>query len=96
MLLEPYFLVADEPVSMLDVSVPADILNQLLDLRDTFGMAILFITHDLAVARYVADRITVMHLGKFVEIGETEQIISRPEHSYSRELLAHILPVGNE
>lgn len=96
MLLEPDFLVADEPVSMLDVSVRADILNQLLDLRDTFGMAILFITHDLAVARYVADRIAVMHLGKFVEIGETEQIISRPQHSYSQELLAHTLPVGNE
>lgn len=96
MLLEPDFLVADEPVSMLDVSVRADILNQLLDLRDTFGMAILFITHDLAVARYVADRIAVMHLGKFVEIGEAEQVISRPQHAYSRELLAHTLPVGNE
>ncbi len=96
MLLEPDFLVADEPVSMLDVSVRADILNQLLDLRDRFGMAILFITHDLAVARYVADRIAVMHHGKFVEIGEAEQVIFNPQDEYSRELLANTLPVGNE
>jgi peptide/nickel transport system ATP-binding protein len=96
MLLEPDFLVADEPVSMLDVSVRADILNQLLDLRDRFGMAILFITHDLAVARYVADRIAVMHHGKFVEVGDAEQVIFNPQDEYSRELLAHTLPVGNE
>ncbi|HWV34237.1 MAG TPA: ATP-binding cassette domain-containing protein [Thermomicrobiales bacterium] len=96
MLLEPDFLVADEPVSMLDVSVRADILNQLLDLRDRFGMAILFITHDLAVARYVADRIAVMHNGKFVEVGETEEIISNPQDPYSRELLSNTLPVGTE
>ena len=69
MLLSPEFLVADEPVSMLDVSVRADILNQLLDLRDEEGMAIVFITHDLAVARYIADRIAVMYLGMFVEVG---------------------------
>lgn len=96
MLLEPDFLVADEPVSMLDVSVRADILNQLLDLRDRFGMAILFITHDLAVARYVADRIAVMQFGTFVEVGEAEQVIFNPQHAYSRELLANTLPVGNE
>jgi len=93
MLLEPQFLVADEPVSMLDVSVRADILNQLLDLRDTYGMAIVFITHDLAVARYVADRVAVMQHGKLVEVGETEQIIFNPQHEYSRELLAHTLEV---
>lgn len=96
MLLEPDFLVADEPVSMLDVSVRADILNQLLELRDRFGMAILFITHDLAVARYVADRIAVMHFGKFVEIGDAEQIIANPQDPYSQELLANTLPAGNE
>lgn len=96
MLLEPDFLVADEPVSMLDVSVRADILNQLLDLRDRFGMAILFITHDLAVARYVADRIAVMHVGKFVEVGDAEQIIANPQDPYSQELLANTLPSGNE
>jgi oligopeptide/dipeptide ABC transporter ATP-binding protein len=96
MLLSPDFLVADEPVSMLDVSVRADILNQLLDLRDNDGMAIVFITHDLSVARYIADRIAVMYLGMFVEVGAAEEIISSPRHPYSRALLSNTLPVGNE
>jgi len=96
MLLSPDFLVADEPVSMLDVSVRADILNQLLDLRDTDGMAIVFITHDLSVARYVADRIAVMYLGMFVEVGPAEEIIANPRHPYSRALLSNTLPVGDE
>lgn len=96
MLLEPIFLVADEPVSMLDVSVRADILNQLLDLRDRYGMAILFITHDIAVARYVASRIAVMYLGTFVEIGPADEVIDNPEHPYTKALLSHTLPVGDE
>jgi oligopeptide/dipeptide ABC transporter ATP-binding protein len=95
-LLEPDFLVADEPVSMLDVSVRADILNQLLDLRDREGMAIVFITHDLSVARYIADRIAVMYLGMFVEIGTAADVIDRPEHPYSQALLSHTLPLGDE
>jgi len=96
MLLAPDFLVADEPVSMLDVSVRADILNQLLDLRDHDGMAIVFITHDLAVARYIADRIAVMYLGMFVEVGAAEEVIANPRHPYSRALLSNTLPVGDE
>jgi peptide/nickel transport system ATP-binding protein len=96
MLLSPDFLVADEPVSMLDVSVRADILNQLLDLRDDEGMSIVFITHDLSVARYIADRIAVMYLGMFVEVGPAEQIIAAPKHPYSRALLSNTLPVGDE
>jgi len=96
MLLEPDFLVADEPVSMLDVSVRADILNQLLDLRDRDGMAIVFITHDLSVARYIADRIAVMYLGMFVEIGPADAVIERPQHPYAQALLSHTLPVGDE
>ncbi len=96
MLLSPEFLVADEPVSMLDVSVRADILNQLLDLRDNEGMSIVFITHDLSVARYIADRIAVMYLGMFVEVGPAEQIIAEPKHPYSRALLSNTLPVGDE
>jgi oligopeptide/dipeptide ABC transporter ATP-binding protein len=96
MLLAPDFLVADEPVSMLDVSVRADILNQLLDLRDDEGMAIMFITHDLSVARYLADRIAVMYLGMFVEVGPAEEVISNPRHPYSRALLSNTLPVGDE
>jgi ABC-type oligopeptide transport system ATPase subunit len=96
MLLEPDFLVADELVSTLDVSVRAGIINQSLHFRDRFGMAILFITHDLAVARYVADRIAGMQFGKFVEVEEAKQVISNPQHACSRELLANMLPVGNE
>jgi len=96
MLLAPDFLVADEPVSMLDVSVRADILNQLLDLRDDDGMAIVFITHDLSVARYIANRIAVMYLGMFVEVGPAKEIIANPRHPYSRALLSNTLPVGDE
>jgi len=96
MLLSPELLVADEPVSMLDLSVRADILNQMLDLRDDTGMAILFITHDLAVARYIADRIAVMYLGMLVELGETEEMVSRPRHPYARAMMSHTLPAGDE
>ncbi len=96
MLLSPEFLVADEPVSMLDVSVRADILNQLLDLREEDGMAIVFITHDLAVARYIANRIAVMYLGMFVEVGDADEIIANPRHPYSRALLSNTLPAGDE
>jgi oligopeptide/dipeptide ABC transporter ATP-binding protein len=96
MLLEPRLLVADEPVSMLDVSVRADILNQLLDLRDRYGMAIVFITHDIAVARYVANRIAVMYLGAFMETGPAADVIDNPQHPYTRALLSHTLPVGDE
>jgi peptide/nickel transport system ATP-binding protein len=95
-LLEPAFLVADEPVSMLDVSVRADILNQFLDLRDRYGMAIVLITHDIAVARYVSSRIAVMYLGQFMEIGATADVIDAPLHPYTRALLSHTLSVGDE
>jgi oligopeptide/dipeptide ABC transporter ATP-binding protein len=81
---------------MLDVSVRADILNQLLDLRDRYGMAILFITHDIAVARYVASRIAVMYLGMFVEVGPAATIVDDPQHPYTRALISHSLPVGDE
>lgn len=95
MLLSPRFLVADEPVSMLDVSVRADILNQLLDLRDEDNMGIVFITHDLAVARYIADRIAVMYLGMFVETGDADEVVSNPRHPYSKALLSNTLPAGD-
>lgn len=96
MLLAPELLVADEPVSMPDVSVRADILNQLLDLRDQEGMGIVFITHDLAVARYIADRIFVMYLGMFVEVGPAEEVIANPRHPYSRALLSNTLPAHGD
>jgi oligopeptide/dipeptide ABC transporter ATP-binding protein len=96
MLLQPSFLVADEPVSMLDLSVRAEILNQLLDLRDEHNMAIIFISHDIAAARYVADRIAVMYLGMFVEVGPADDVIGNPQHPYTRALISHTLPVGDE
>lgn len=95
MLLAPALLVADEPVSMLDVSVRADILNQLLDLRDDTNMAIVCITHDISVARYVADTIAVMYLGMFVETGPAENVISAPKHPYSQALLSHTLDIDS-
>ena len=96
MLLEPELVVADEPVSMLDVSVRAEIMNNLLDLRDERGLAIVFITHDIAVARYMATRVAVMYLGMFVEIGDATDVIDRPKHPYTRALLSHTLPAGDE
>lgn len=96
MLLEPAFIVADEPVSMLDVSVRADILNQFLDLRDETGLAVLFITHDIAVARYVASRIAVMYLGMFVEMGTTGEVIDQPKHPYTRALLSNTLSIEGD
>lgn len=96
MLLEPRLLVADEPVSMLDVSVRAEILNHLLDLRGRYGTAIVFITHDIAVARYVATRVAVMYLGAFMEIGTVEEVIDRPRHPYTRALLTNTLSIDEE
>ncbi len=88
MLLKPDILIADEPVSMLDISVRADVLNLLLDLRQQSGTAIIVITHDITVARYLADRIAVMYLGRFVEVGPTDTIISHPHHPYTQALIA--------
>lgn len=90
MLVEPRFVVADEPVSMLDVSVRAEVLNFLLDLRAERETAFLFITHDLAVARYVSDRIAVMYLGRIVEEGPAGELTTRPRHPYTRALLASV------
>ena len=88
--LRPEFIVADEPVSMLDVSIRAGILNLLLELREKYGIPYLFITHDLSVARYMSDRIGVMYLGTLVETGETEKIIKNPHHPYTRALLSSV------
>jgi len=88
--LEPEVLVADEPVSALDVSVQAQVLRLLADIRDRFNLAMLFITHDLRVAAQVCDSIAVMRYGEIVEAGSTMQVYTQPQHPYTRELLAAI------
>jgi oligopeptide/dipeptide ABC transporter ATP-binding protein len=87
---EPGLLIADEPVSMLDVSIRAEILELLDELRQRRGISILFITHDLATAALFADRIAVMYLGRIVEIGATDQVLAAPQHPYTKALLSVI------
>ena len=88
LVLEPDFIVADEPVSMLDVSIRTEILQLLLELRRTRGLTYLFITHDLSLAWVIADRIAVMYLGKIVEVGTAEQVIASPQHPYTKALIS--------
>jgi ABC-type oligopeptide transport system ATPase subunit len=85
--LHPKFIVADEPVSALDVSVGAQIVNLLAQLQRDFGLTYLFVSHSMPVVRYLSTRIAVMHRGKIVEVGPTEQITERPAHAYTRSLL---------
>jgi oligopeptide/dipeptide ABC transporter ATP-binding protein len=87
----PDLVVLDEPTSALDVSVRAEILNLLMDLREQLGLSYLFISHDLTAVRRVCNRVAVMYLGKIVETGATEQIFERPLHPYSRALLSSVL-----
>jgi len=86
--LEPDFIVADEPVSMLDVSIRTEILQLMMDLREKRGLTYLFITHDLGLAWVLADRIAVMYLGKIVETGTAEQVIGHPMHPYTQALIS--------
>ncbi len=88
--LNPELLVADEPVSMLDMSVRAKILQLMLDLKNDLGLTYIYITHDLATAKYFCDRIAIMYLGRVVEIGPTEEIFANPRHPYTKALLAAI------
>ena len=88
LVLNPKFVVCDEPISALDVSVQAQVVNLLGEFRDTLGISLLFIAHDLSMVRYVSDRIIVMYLGALVEIGKADEVFFHPLHPYTRLLIA--------
>jgi oligopeptide/dipeptide ABC transporter ATP-binding protein len=94
LVLEPQLLLADEPVSMLDVSIRAEIINLLADLRRRRGISVIFITHDLGTVGHIADRIAVMYLGRIVEIGPAPEILKNPQHPYTKALIS-VIPVPN-
>ena len=94
LVLEPHILLADEPVSMLDVSIRAEIINLLADLQKSRGISVIFITHDLGTVGYFADRVAVMYLGRIVEIGTMTDVLKDPQHPYTQALLS-VIPVPN-
>src|SRR4030065_1656612 len=94
MILEPEFVVADEPVSMIDVSLRTTIIDLMLELRKELGLTYLFITHDLAIAKYISDRIAIMYLGRIVEMGDKQELFSKPLHPYTQALMEAI-PIPN-
>ena len=96
---EPEIIIADEPVSALDVSIQAQIINLMMDLQQEFDLSIIFIAHDLSVVKHISDRVGVMNIGELVEINHTDDIFKDPKHSYTKELLRAIPepdPVGRE
>ena len=96
---EPEIIIADEPVSALDVSIQAQIINLMMDLQEEFNLSIIFIAHDLSVVKHISDRIGVMYNGELVEINKTDDIFDKPSHEYTKELLRAIPqpdPTGRE
>ncbi|MBQ7164874.1 MAG: ATP-binding cassette domain-containing protein [Clostridia bacterium] len=89
-IMQPEMIIADEPISALDVSIQAQVINLLNDLRDKFGLTILFIAHDLSVVKYFSDRIGVMYFGKMVELASSDELFAHPLHPYTKSLLSAI------
>ena len=96
---EPKIIIADEPVSALDVSIQAQVINLMMDLQDEFNLTILFIAHDLSVVKHISTEIAVMYLGDLVEYNSTKEIFKNPQHSYTKKLLTaipHPDPIGRD
>ena len=99
LVMQPEFIIADEPISALDVSIRAQVLNLLSDLQKEHALTYLFISHDLSVMRFICDRIAVIHLGKIVELADTETLFEHPLHPYTRALLSAVPmpdPIGEK
>ena len=90
LIMKPKFIIADEPISALDVSIRAQVLNLLLELQKKKGLTYLFIAHDLSVVRFITDRVAVIHKGRIVELAETEELFNNPLHPYTKALLSAI------
>ena len=90
LMLSPEFILADEPVSALDVSIQAQIINLLKELKENYNLTLVLITHDMSVIKYLADRVAVMYLGEIVEIGTTDEIFNNPKHPYTKALLSAV------
>lgn len=96
LILNPEFIIADEPVSALDVSIQAQIINLLKQLKDEYNLTFVFISHDLSVIKYISDRVAVMYLGEIAEIGKTEEIFNNPKHPYTQALLSAVPEINGE